>query len=142
VHLKCGPLPTVWGDAIQLSQVFQNLLSNAMKFRGDQPLVVQISARPFDGPPEDLPKEHPGANSPTRWFLFCVQDNGIGIAPGDFERIFVIFQRLHRREQYPGTGIGLSICKRIVERHGGRIWVESEPGKGASFLFVLPAPGA
>lgn len=139
-RVKCEPLPAVWGDAVQLSQVFQNLISNAIKFRGDQPPVVQLAARAFETP-DELPAGHPGAGHPARWFLFSVRDNGIGIAAADFERIFVIFQRLHRREKYPGTGIGLSICKRIIDRHCGRIWVESEPGQGATFLFILPAPG-
>jgi signal transduction histidine kinase len=138
-HLKCGPLPVVWGDGTQLSQLFQNLISNALKFRGAQPSVIQIDAQRV-GTNDELPVGHPGAGQPVRWFRFSVRDNGPGIAPADFERIFVIFQRLHRREDYPGTGIGLSICKRIVERHCGRIWVESDLGKGATFLFVLPAP--
>lgn len=116
-------LPTVRGDAKQLAQVFQNLLSNAIKFRGDQPPIIHISAQRKDG----------------EW-LFSVRDQGIGIDPQYAGRIFVIFQRLHTRAEYPGTGIGLAICKKIVERHGGRIWVESEAGKGATFWFSLPDP--
>lgn len=115
------PLPTVTGDAKQLAQLFQNLLSNAIKFSGPQPPRIHISAKPADG----------------QW-LFFVRDHGIGIDPQYTDRIFVIFQRLHTRDEYPGTGIGLAICKKIVERHGGRIWVESEPGKGATFCFTLP----
>jgi PAS domain S-box-containing protein len=115
------PLPIVHGDPVQLVLVFQNLLGNAIKFHGSEPPYVHISARQ-----EDL-----------EW-VFSVRDNGIGIDPKFEERIFVIFQRLHDRESYPGTGIGLSICKRIVHRHGGRIWVESELGKGSTFYFTLP----
>jgi light-regulated signal transduction histidine kinase (bacteriophytochrome) len=116
-------LPTVRGDAKQLAQVFQNLLSNAIKFRGDQPPIIHISAQRKNG----------------EW-LFSVRDRGIGIDPQYAGRIFVIFQRLHTRAEYPGTGIGLAICKKIVERHGGRMWVESEAGKGATFWFSLPNP--
>jgi light-regulated signal transduction histidine kinase (bacteriophytochrome) len=115
-------LPTVLGDQRQLVQLFQNLLSNAVKFRGEQPPRVHVAAQVGNGD-----------------WLFSVRDNGIGLEPQFTERIFVIFQRLHNREEYPGTGIGLAICKRIVERHGGRIWAESELGKGATFCFTLPA---
>ena len=116
-------LPTVAADATQLTQVFQNLIGNAIKFRKkDEPPRIHISA------------EHKG----TKW-LFSVQDNGIGIAPEHTERVFLIFQRLHTREEYPGTGIGLAVCKKIVERHGGRIWVKSELGEGATFHFTIPA---
>ena len=114
-------LPTVMGDERQLVQLFQNLLSNAVKFRGEQPPRIHLSAKVADG----------------AW-LISVRDNGIGVEPQFAERIFVIFQRLHNREEYPGTGIGLAICKKIVERHGGRIWVESELGKGATFCFTIP----
>jgi light-regulated signal transduction histidine kinase (bacteriophytochrome) len=139
--LKMQPLPLVWGDAVQLSQVFQNLLSNALKFRGETPPEIEISAVPAQKA-EVLPAGHPGANDSVQWHEFRVRDNGLGIGPQDFDRIFVVFQRLHGRDKYPGTGIGLSICKKIVERHGGRIWVESELGKGATFCFTLPGPGA
>jgi signal transduction histidine kinase len=115
------PLPEVQGDPVQLTQVFQNLVGNALKFRGTEPLRIRITALARD----------------NDW-LVSVQDNGIGIDPKDFERIFIIFQRLHTREQYPGTGMGLAICKRIIERHGGKMWVESEKGKGSTFLFTLP----
>ncbi len=116
-------LPTVTGDAKQLAQVFQNLLSNAIKFHGDQPPRIHISAE----------------RKQDEW-LFSVRDEGIGIEPQYAGRIFVIFQRLHTRAEYPGTGIGLAICKKIVERHGGRVWVESESGKGATFWFSIPDP--
>ncbi|MDD1674395.1 MAG: ATP-binding protein, partial [Methanomicrobiales archaeon] len=114
-------LPHVMADRTQLAQVFQNLIENAIKFHGDNPPRVHISAK-------DLGRE----------WKFSVKDNGIGIDPQFHERIFVIFQRLHHRRAYPGTGIGLAICKRIIERHGGRISVESEPGKGSVFSFTIP----
>ncbi len=119
------PLPSVFADDVQLEQVFQNLLSNALKFRNSKPPRVHVSAG-RDG---------------SEW-TFSVRDNGIGIDPAYFERIFVIFQRLHTRQEYPGAGIGLSICRRIVERHGGRMWVESAAGSGATFYFTLPVLSA
>jgi PAS domain S-box-containing protein len=115
-----APLPTIQADRTQLCQVFQNLVSNALKFRASQAPRIHISAQPED--------EH---------WRFAVRDNGIGIDPQHAERIFVIFQRLHACSEYPGTGLGLAISKRIVARHGGRIWVESELGKGATFYFTL-----
>jgi len=116
-------LPAVHGDAAQLGQLFQNLIGNALKFtRPDTPPVVRVEA------------ERQG----ERW-LVRVTDNGIGIAPAHTARIFQMFGRLHTRTEYEGTGIGLAVCQRIVERHGGRIWVESQPGQGAAFLFTLPA---
>ncbi len=113
-------LPEVVADASQMRQLMQNLLSNAIKFRGEQPLQIHISAR----------RE---ANS----WLFSIRDNGQGIEPQYFERIFIIFQRLVTRDEYPGTGIGLAVCKKIVERHGGRIWLDSEVDKGTTFHFTI-----
>jgi signal transduction histidine kinase len=114
------PLPTICGDEVQLIQLFQNLIANAVKFHGQEPPQVHISARRQD----------------AEW-VFAVRDNGIGMAPEQQERIFSIFQRLHHRSEYPGTGIGLAICKKIVERHGGKIWVESEVGRGSTFYFTV-----
>lgn len=115
------PLPSVQADGVQLTQLFQNLLGNAIKFRGEEPPHIHIGV-----------ERHEGA-----WHI-AVRDNGIGIAPDYFERIFAIFQRLHPRRAYPGTGIGLAICKKIVEHHGGQIWVESRLGDGATFCFTIP----
>jgi PAS domain S-box-containing protein len=116
------PLPTVMADKLQMVQLFQNLIDNAIKFHGAEKPRIHIS----------------GTRSGENW-LFTVRDNGIGIAPQHHERIFFVFQRLHARSEYPGTGIGLALCKKIVERHRGRIWVESWAGKGATFYFTLPA---
>jgi light-regulated signal transduction histidine kinase (bacteriophytochrome) len=124
-EVDCGPLPTVLADGGQIVQVFQNLVANAIKFRnpGVPPRVhIEVRRAP---------------DNPRQW-QFRVADNGIGIDPKYFDRVFVIFQRLHTRQEYPGTGIGLALCQRIVERHKGRIWIESEPGRGAAFLFTLP----
>ncbi len=117
------PLPTVEVDRIQLGQVFQNLIGNAIKFHGPNPPQIWIGA------------ERRGAE-----WRFSVRDDGIGILPEYQERIFIIFQRLHTREEYPGTGIGLAVCKKVVERHGGKLWVESTgvPGEGTTFFFTLP----
>ena len=117
-----GPLPVVMGDAMQLTQVFQNLVGNALKFKRVEPLQVHVGAEPQDG-----------------CWRFSVTDNGIGIASEYHQRIFVLFQRLHGRAEYPGTGIGLAICKKIVERHGGTIEVSSQPGVGSTFSFTIPS---
>lgn len=114
-------MPLLIGDKVQLSQVFQNLIGNAIKFRGKEP-----------------PRIHVGVKKQNAEWLFTVQDNGIGFDPEFSEKIFVIFQRLHTRAEYPGTGIGLSLCKKIVERHGGKIWVDSAAGRGTTFNFTLP----
>jgi PAS domain S-box-containing protein len=116
-----GPLPTVLADRGQLTQLFQNLIGNAIKYCGERAPEIRVEAmRSVDG------------------WQFSVRDNGIGIEPQFHERIFVIFQRLHTRAEYPGTGIGLALCRKIVERHAGRIWVASQLGQGATFSFTIP----
>src|SRR5580658_7581925 len=119
--VEYAQLPVVMADSSQLIQVLQNLIANAIKFRGVAPPLIRVSA-------EALAKD----------WVFSVADNGMGIAPDQVDNVFVIFRRLHTRAEYPGNGIGLSICKKIIEQHGGRIWVESEPGRGSSFRFTLP----
>jgi PAS domain S-box-containing protein len=125
VTVTHGPLPVVRADPTQMGQLLFNLIANAIKFRGADPPAI------------DLQAERRG----DEWVV-SIRDNGIGIAPQFFERIFIAFQRLHGIAEYPGTGIGLALCKRIVERHGGRIWVESEPGLGSRFSFTLPGDPA
>jgi len=120
-EVTSGPLPLVMGDGIQLVQLFQNLLANAIKFEGQR-----------------RPRIHVSAEQREQEWRITVRDNGIGIDPKNFRRLFILFQRFHTSEKYPGTGIGLAICKKIVERHGGRIGVESVPGEGSIFYFTLP----
>jgi signal transduction histidine kinase len=120
-RITIDPLPLVTADGIQLAQVFQNLIGNAMKFRGDRTPEIHIHAE----------------QSEQAW-RFSVRDNGIGLAPEYYERIFILFKRLHSAARFPGSGIGLTICKKIIERHNGRIWVESEPGRGSVFYFTVP----
>ena len=121
-EIRCGRLPKVRGNGREVRQLLLNLLSNAIKFRGDRPAKIRV-----------------GAAADGSMWRFTVRDHGIGIAPEHYGRIFGIFQRLHNRSEYPGTGIGLAICKKIVERHGGRISVESKIGEGSTFWFTLPA---
>jgi light-regulated signal transduction histidine kinase (bacteriophytochrome) len=116
------PLPCIVGDPVQLTRLFQNLIVNAIKYRRDEPPLIHISA-------ERCKKD----------WVFSVRDNGVGIEPQYAEKVFGIFRRLQPRSESTGNGMGLAICKKVVNRHGGRIWVESEPGKGSTFRFTLPA---
>jgi len=116
------PLPTLWADETQFGQLFTNLISNSLKFRKlNEPLPIHVAVD----------------RQPPCW-RFSIRDNGIGLDPKDADKIFLMFYRLHQESAYPGTGVGLAICKKIVEQHGGRIWVESEPGKGSTFFFTIP----
>lgn len=132
-EISLDPLPAVVGDGALLTQLFQNLIGNGLKFRGESPPRIHISAQLAASTEND---HHPGTD---KLWTFCVADNGIGFDPQYTDRIFRIFQRLHTRDEYPGAGIGLAICKKIIERHGGQIWAESEPGQGSTFFFTLPA---
>lgn len=121
-RIEKASLPKVMGEENQLVQLFQNLISNAVKFRRDEsPVVIQV-----------------GADKASEGMRFHVSDNGIGFDPRHAERVFKLFQRLGRDSRYPGTGIGLAVCKRIVEQHGGKIWADPKPGLGTSFYFTLP----
>jgi signal transduction histidine kinase len=120
-EIRSTPLPTIYAEPSQMLQVFQNLLSNALKYRSERPLVIEISA-------EERPEE----------WVFSVADNGIGIDPEFHDKVFALFKRLHSQKDYEGTGIGLAICKKITDCHRGRIWIESELGKGARFRFAIP----
>jgi light-regulated signal transduction histidine kinase (bacteriophytochrome) len=117
-------LPSITANPTEMTQLFQNLVGNAIKFHGKERPEIHISA----------------ARGEKEW-TFSVCDNGIGIDPPSIGRIFQLFQRLHTKQEYPGTGIGLAVCKKVVERRGGRIWAESEPGKGSAFYFTLPIVG-
>ena len=123
-RVERGALPAVSGDEVRMTQLWQNLIGNAIKFHGPQPPVLRVAA--------EARKDH---------WEFTVADNGIGIPREQGQRLFRLFQRLHEAEKYPGTGVGLALCKRIVESHGGRIWFESEPGQGATFHFTWPRAG-
>lgn len=121
-EISKGSLPTVLGDATQMLQLFQNLVGNAVKYRKPSvPPRVVVSA---------IRRKDEG--------IFSVRDNGIGMRKEDYETVFQMFRRLHTKEEYPGTGIGLASCKKIVEQHGGRIWVESSPGEGSTIFFSVP----
>jgi light-regulated signal transduction histidine kinase (bacteriophytochrome) len=121
--IRVRELPVIKGNRTQLEQLFQNLIGNALKYRGKDAPCIEI-----------------GANEEGAGWVFHVKDNGIGIEKKFYEKVFVIFQRLHGKNEYGGTGIGLAICKKIVERHGGKIWIESEPGSGTTFYFSFPKP--
>ena len=143
-NITHDPLPKVVVDSVQLGQLLQNLLGNAIKYRSEDPPEIHVSARLNSELPEgsDRLEQAPGdleQNYQRVEWIFSVRDNGIGIDPKHFEQIFLIFQRLHTDEEYPGTGIGLALCQKIVEHHGGRLWVDSQPGCGATFHFTLPA---
>jgi light-regulated signal transduction histidine kinase (bacteriophytochrome) len=120
--IRRAPLPVIVAERVPMIQLFQNLVGNALKFHGDAPPRVEVTARRTD---HDM-------------WLFTVSDNGIGVAPEYAERIFVIFQRLHGKEVYPGTGIGLAMCRKIIEYHGGTIWLDTTAETGARFCFTLP----
>jgi len=121
VEISIGPMPVIMADDTQMIQLFQNLIGNAIKFKNKNPPKISIDCKEKNGN-----------------YIFSVSDNGIGIEKEYYDRIFMIFQRLHTRDKYPGTGIGLAVCKKIVERHGGSIWLESEVGKGTIFYFSIP----
>ena len=119
--LEIKPLPVIYAYKPQILQLFQNLIGNALKYHNSKSPEIEV-----------------GFEEEPHFYRFYVKDNGIGIDPKYFNKIFIVFQRLHNKSEYSGTGIGLSICKKIVNHHGGRIWVESQPGEGATFYFTLP----
>lgn len=120
-QIKQFTLPKIWGNSIQMTQVFQNLIANAIKYQGENTPIIEVAAEKKNG-----------------MWQFAVRDNGIGIEQWFSERIFIVFQKLHDPKKYPGSGIGLALCKRVIEKHGGKIWFESEVGKGTTFFFTLP----
>lgn len=122
-RISHDPLPVVWGSLPMLALALQQLIDNALKFRAEAP-----------------PEVHLGVEESETCWRFALADNGIGIDPKHHPRVFEVFQRLHRRDEYPGVGVGLAVAKKIIERHGGRIWLESQPGKGSTFFFTLPKP--
>jgi len=119
--LNLKPLPVIQAIQPQMQQLFLNLMGNALKYRNSKPLNIEV-----------------GCEDREELWQFYVKDNGMGIDPKFFNKIFIIFQRLHNKSEYSGTGIGLSVCKKIVKQHGGNIWVESAPGKGSTFYFTIP----
>jgi light-regulated signal transduction histidine kinase (bacteriophytochrome) len=121
--INVNKLPVVRANKTQVEQLFQNLIGNALKYRGNDVPCIEI-----------------GASDQAAGWVFYIKDNGIGIEKKFYDKVFVIFQRLHGKNEYGGTGIGLAICKKIVERHGGKIWIESEPGNGTTFYFNFPKP--
>jgi len=144
------PLPCVMADPVELGQLFQNLIENAIKYRRQDPPQIHLSAILRSAPQEKAEENGQEIQNPkskiqnpnlTEW-VFSVRDNGIGIDPKHFERIFMIFQRLHTDDEYPGTGIGLAFCQKIISHHGGQLWVESQPGEGSIFYFSLPIPAS
>ena len=131
-RVEVGELPVIESSPHQMRQLFQNLLSNSLKYRSEEKPVIRVSANQVDDPARG--KNDPGG----RWVKILVKDNGIGFDEKYLDRIFLPFQRLHGRSQYEGTGMGLAICRKIVERHGGTITAKSAPGKGATFIVTLP----
>ena len=119
-QLIIGDLPNIIGNKTQISQLFQNLISNGFKFKGEKPAIVEVSSREL-----------------AHHYEFQIKDNGIGISPKYQEQIFIIFKRLHTRDKYEGTGIGLAICKKVVKNHGGEIWLASEEGAGTTIFFTI-----
>jgi signal transduction histidine kinase len=138
--ISADDLPRVYGDAGQLNQVLQNLLSNAIEYSGDEPPRIHVSAERREARGASDRSNTATETDGAEWIV-SVRDEGIGIDPEDADRVFEVFQHLHGQSEHSGTGIGLALCERIVERHGGDIWVDSEPGEGTRFSFTLPEAG-